>query len=183
MAVKEDPAAGQPAREALLTRVELFAGLDRLDLAKLAAYLEPVEVDDGGEVFHQGEPGDSLYVVAHGRFGVFIAAPEGTGEMRVATLAAGDLFGEMSVFTSEPRSASVRADGGGEALRLERGRFLDLLRREPTISLAIAATLSRRLRASNLAHAQARRFAFAYTALTLLGLALSIPYWRLLGLL
>lgn len=32
-------------------------------------------------------------------------------------------------------------------------------------------------------HAQARRFAFAYTALTLLGLALSIPYWRLLGLL
>ena len=31
-------------------------------------------------------------------------------------------------------------------------------------------------------HAQAQRFAFAYTALTLLGLALSIPYWRLLGL-
>ena len=32
-------------------------------------------------------------------------------------------------------------------------------------------------------HAQAQRFAFAYTALTLLGLVLSVPYWRLLGLL
>jgi len=32
-------------------------------------------------------------------------------------------------------------------------------------------------------HAQARRFAFAYTALVLVGLMVSVPYWRLLGLL
>lgn len=151
MRVKED------AQE-LLTKVELFAGLDRVDLAKLAAHLDPVKAEDGGEVFHQGEPGDSLYVVACGRFGVFVAAGEGAGEIRVATLSAGDLFGEMSLFTNEPRSATVRAEGGGEALRLERGRFLDLLRREPTISLAIAATLSRRLRSSNLARLESEAF-------------------------
>lgn len=49
--------------EELLTRVDLFAGLGRIELAKLAAYLESVEVAQGQEVVRQGEPGDSLYIV------------------------------------------------------------------------------------------------------------------------
>ena len=55
--------------EELLTRVGLFAALGRVELAKLAAYLDPVELDAGGEVFRQGETGDSLYVVASGALG------------------------------------------------------------------------------------------------------------------
>ena len=64
--------------EELLTRVPLFEGLGRVELARLAAQLDLVEVDDGRAVVRQGEPGDTLYVVAGGSFGVF-AAPSGEG--------------------------------------------------------------------------------------------------------
>jgi CRP-like cAMP-binding protein len=50
----------------LLASVDLFAGLDRVTLAKLAAHLEPVLVDPGAAVFRQGDPGDAFYLVVRG---------------------------------------------------------------------------------------------------------------------
>src|SRR6185436_9856630 len=120
--------------EELLTRVGLFAALGRVELAKLAAYLDPVELAAGADVFRQGDTGDSLYVVAAGTLGVFVAAADGGSTLRVGAL-----------FTGEPRSATVRADDPSTILQLPRDRFLALVVREPTISLTIAATLSLRL--------------------------------------
>jgi CRP-like cAMP-binding protein/di/tricarboxylate transporter len=140
--------------EDLLTRVGLFAALGRVELAKLAAYLDPVELTTGGEVFRQGETGDSLYVVAAGTLGVFVAAAAGGSTLRVGTLTPGDLFGEMALFTGEPRSATIRADGPSTILQMPRDRFLALVIREPTISLTIAATLSQRLRSANAARVE-----------------------------
>src|SRR5262245_12764962 len=153
-----------PARpEELLTRVGLFAALGRVELAKLAAYLDPVELIAGGEVFRQGETGDSLYVVASGALGVFVASADGGSTLRVGTLAAGDLFGEMALFTGEPRSATIRADGPSTILQMPRDRFLALVVREPTISLTIAATLSQRLRSAN--EARVEHAGFVATAI------------------
>ena len=129
----------------VLTRVDLFAGLDRVTLAKLAAHLEIVSVDAGAAVVRQGDPGDAFYVVVKGAFGVYVAPPEGE-ESRVNGLGPGAPFGEMALLTGRPRSASVRAETPAEVLRLDRGRFLDLVRREPQIGLALAATLCERLR-------------------------------------
>ena len=149
--------------EDLLTRVGLFAALGRVELAKLAAYLDPVELVAGGEVFRQGETGDSLYVVALGALGVFVASPDGGSTLRVGTLTAGDLFGEMALFTGEPRSATIRADGPSTVLQMPRDRFLALVVREPTISLTIAATLSQRLRSAN--EARVEHAGFVATAI------------------
>src|SRR6185436_6803057 len=140
--------------EELLTRVGLFAALGRVELAKLAAYLDPVELAAGADVFRQGDTGDSLYVVAAGTLGVFVAAADGGSTLRVGTLTSGDLFGEMALFTGEPRSATVRADDPSTILQLPRDRFLALVVREPTISLTIAATLSLRLRSANAARVE-----------------------------
>ncbi len=92
-------------------------------------------------------PGTLSIIVTRGRFGVFASSPDGAGETRLGSLSPVEPFGEMALLTDEPRSATVRAEGPGEVLRLDRTRFLDLLRREPAVALAIAATLSRRLRA------------------------------------
>lgn len=133
----------------LLSRVDLFARLDRVTLAQLAAYLEPVTVAARSAVCRQGDPPDGLYIVTRGTFGVYTASPDGQGEARVGSLAAGDAFGEMGLLADEPRSATVRAEGDGEVLWLERARFLGLLDRQPTTARQIAATLSRRLQATN----------------------------------
>lgn len=129
----------------LLGQVDLFAGLDKVTLAKLAAYLQPLSYQAGAIIFHQAEPGDAFYLVASGAVGVYTADKSGTGETRLEVLRAGEPFGEMALLTNSPRTASIKAESDCEVLRLERGAFLDLVRQQPGVALAIAATLSRRL--------------------------------------
>lgn len=134
------------AHAELLARVDLFAGLSRLTLAKLAAHLVPVRLAGGDVLFGQGDPGDSFYIVTEGEIGVYVSGAG--GEARVAVLGAGDPVGEMALLTNSPRSATIRAERDGALLRLDRTRFLRLVREEPEVLLAIAATLSRRLQAT-----------------------------------
>lgn len=133
----------------LLQRAELFSGLNRMALAQVAAHVDTLRLGDGDAVFAQGDPPDALYVVGAGHLGVFARLGDGHDEVRLNTLRPGEVFGEMALLTDEPRSATVRADSGGaEVLRLERERFLDLVRVEPTVAHIIAATLTRRLRSN-----------------------------------
>jgi di/tricarboxylate transporter len=133
----------------LLARVDLFAGLDRVTLAKLAAHLEPVPLKAGADVFRQGDPGEAFYLVVRGSVGVYASASDGLAETRLNTLGPGAPFGEMALLGDRPRSATIRADREAEVLRLERARFLSLVRREPQVALAVAATLSERLRVAD----------------------------------
>jgi CRP-like cAMP-binding protein/di/tricarboxylate transporter len=139
-----------------LTRVDLFAHLDRVALARLAASAEALPVQPQEEVCRQGDPADGLYVVADGIFGVYATGPDGVHETRIAELRPGDHFGEMALLNNEPRSATVRADGQGAVLQLERARFEELMRHEPEIAHGVAAALSRRLRERDRAPGQSR---------------------------
>ena len=56
-----------PILEDLLVRVPLFAEVDRLALAQLAAHLDPIVLEEGETVCRQGEPGDCLFVLTAGR--------------------------------------------------------------------------------------------------------------------
>jgi di/tricarboxylate transporter len=143
----------------LLAKVKLFAGLDRVTLAKLAARLESVTVPHGTELFRQGDQGDAFYLVARGTLGAFVSADDGRPEQRVNTFNRGDPFAEMALLTDHPRAATIRADTDAEVLRLERARFLALVQEEPSVALAIAASLGDRLRARDLPARQAGRAA------------------------
>jgi len=138
-------------RAELLRQVELFAGLDRVTLSKLAARLEAVPVADGTILCRQGDPADGPYLICRGHFGIFVAPEPGFGEIRLSGCARGDVIGEMALLTNEGRAATVRAEGDGEVLHLHRTAFLEIVRRDPSVALAVAATLSRRLREANAA--------------------------------
>ena len=136
-----------PAR--VLSQVPLFAGLDRVTFAKLAARFERVRFGPGELVFQEGDPGDAFYVVLRGTFSDFVGAPDTGGDTRLATRGPGATFGEIALLSNRPRSTTVRADAPAEALRLERGRFLELVAQEPAVALAIAAALSERVWLAN----------------------------------
>src|SRR5918997_5266075 len=96
----------RPAHAELLDRVDLFAGLDRVTLARLAGCVRSCALSAGAAVCHQGQPADGLYIVAQGTFGVFVSSENGSSEVRVGTLSPGDYFGEMALLEGEPRSAT-----------------------------------------------------------------------------
>ena len=62
----------EPNLEDFLTRVPLFAEIDRLALAQLAAHLDPIVLQEGETVCRQGEPGDCLFVLTAGRLAVHV---------------------------------------------------------------------------------------------------------------
>ena len=130
----------------LLREVELFAGLDRVTLSKLAGRLEPMVLQPGATLIRQGDPPGDFYLISRGVFGIYVAA-HGGRERRLSGVTRGDPIGEMALLTGESRSATVRAESDGEVLRLRRGEFLGLVQQDPSVPLAIAVTLSRRLRA------------------------------------
>lgn len=131
----------------LLRQVDLFSSLDRVTLAKIAAHLQPLFYKTGSVIFRQGEVGNAFYLVATGSVGVYTLDDSGLVETQIKVLHAGEPFGEMALLNSIARTATIKAETDCEVMRLERGAFTDLVREQPSVALAIAGTLSRRLAA------------------------------------
>ena len=127
----------------------LFAGLDRVALAKLAAHFERVGFGPGEIVFREGDPGDAFYVVLHGAFSDYVGVAGDRRRPAARDAGSGGDVRDIALLSNRPRSTTVRADGAAEALRLERGRFLGLVAKEPAVALAIAAALSERVWLAN----------------------------------
>ena len=120
-----------------------FARSRRGQLATLVPSLYDVEYGLGEIICREGETGNTLYVL---RSGVVEVLTHGTrGEERhVADLTAPAFFGEMSLLTGEPRSATVRAKSDARVLVVEREGFDGLFRSNPSIAETISRTLAKR---------------------------------------
>jgi small-conductance mechanosensitive channel/CRP-like cAMP-binding protein len=130
---KEPTAADEEAlraeRERLLAGVDLFAALDDAHRAAVAGRTRIVEFADGETIVREGEPGGTMYIVASGRVHVVLAA----GQSRVATIEPGGYFGEMSLLTGAPRSATVVAEGDVRVLEIGAEVFRQLGEASPHI--------------------------------------------------
>ena len=90
----------------------LFQGLGRRARRRLMEAAQLLDSPIGEQVLTQGEQGTDLYIVRHGRFVV-----ERQGQ-QVASLSAGDWFGELALLGQQVRTASVRAEEHGQLVRL-----------------------------------------------------------------
>ncbi|NIR97208.1 MAG: cyclic nucleotide-binding domain-containing protein, partial [Gammaproteobacteria bacterium] len=106
----ESPAQAK-AREALhdtlskLRQVSLFGGFSDGELVRLLKICRTRQFGQGTYVFHEGEPGHSLYVLVAGRLNISTVVG---GQAKVLVeMTPGDCFGEMAIISAEPRSADA----------------------------------------------------------------------------
>ena len=83
----------------------------------------------GAYLFEEGQPADCMYIVKSGELEVIISGEN--KEMIITTLTAGQLVGEMSLFSKRSRSASIRALTDTELVKLPYKKLQDDLRHMP----------------------------------------------------
>ena len=128
---------------AFFRRIPVFASLDPASLKLLAFSSSYLTFNDGEALCHQGEPGDSVFVIDEGEVEVTIrvdAVP-----IHLATLGKHDLFGEMAVICNLPRTADVWARSPLKVLRIEGDVFLRLVTANPDAALGVMRVLTERL--------------------------------------
>ena len=139
------PANDANSNDAYIRDVPLLARLPDEDVTLLASRGRVRRFSAGTTIFHEGDPGDALYVVVDGR--VRISRLSGSGsEATLAIVGKGDCFGEFALFDSRPRSATAIAQVPTRTFVVSREDFRDWVRQRPEASLALLETLSLRLR-------------------------------------
>jgi CRP/FNR family transcriptional regulator, cyclic AMP receptor protein len=128
-----------------LTKCPLFAGMDADSLLAITRSLRGRRFRRGEVLFHEGDPGDALFIVASGAVKVVVPSEDGD-EAILATLRRGDFLGELALLDGAPRSASAIALEPTVALALPRDQFRSLVASEPAIRDALLAALSGELR-------------------------------------
>ncbi len=139
------------ARVQLLRSLELFAPLTDEERLALASELKPSPFVAGDIATRQGEPADSLYILARGHVGIFHDSADGTqpARQRLATLHAPAYFGEMGLLTGQPRGATVVAEAEVLCYRLGKPGFEAILRSRPELAKALSQTLAARQAAND----------------------------------
>jgi NTE family protein len=139
-------ADGHSHREALLVRylTPLFGDLAPDTIGFLREHVQWIELPAGGVLMEQGAPGDSAYLSVSGRLRVYMTGEAGAPRM-VRELGRGEVIGEMSLYTGEPRSATVVAIRDSLLARLAKPDFESLLARNPRASIAITRQIIGRL--------------------------------------
>ena len=111
----------------------------------------------GEAIISEGADGTSMFVLVSGETSVVVGSPAGEGT-RVATLNAGDCFGEMSVLTGEKRSASVLAISDCRVLEITKPVFAEIIARDQGLLPRLSELLaSRQMQNDGIAAAQAQR--------------------------
>ncbi|HEY1596493.1 MAG TPA: Crp/Fnr family transcriptional regulator [Thermoleophilaceae bacterium] len=140
--------AGSERTAQLLGGVTIFSGLTPEELLDLASVAVPRRWSSGEVIFREGDNGDTCYVVEHGSVRVTRNHSDGR-TITLAELRPGDLFGELAMFDSERRSATVEAAEDTSGVALLAGDLRRLLLRHPEISIKLLSAFADRLKEAN----------------------------------
>ena len=110
--------------------------------SEVMAYLERKKVDGGQEIYHQGDPADTLDLVAVGRLNIEVAGKDGQ-RLGVRRMMTHTVVGEMGFFRQAARSASVSSGGPTTLFTLTRANFDRMRRERPDLATAVAEFIVR----------------------------------------
>lgn len=130
-----------PCDPSFLANIQMFELLNEGDRVALAAVVDELSVPAGHTLFQAGDPGDSLFIVRSGEIELFIKDTAGQ-RIVLTTSEAGDMFGELAMLDTGPRTATALALTDSEVLVLDRDDLVLLFQRQPEAALHMLAALS-----------------------------------------
>lgn len=111
----------------------LFGDMSEDELIAFMRGLRLLTFEPGDVILTEGHPGDSLFVVSSGLVKAFVNDAGPTGQRLVRTMSDGDFFGEISILSGKPRTATVTAATRVELLEMDRPTLDEMLKSQPRI--------------------------------------------------
>jgi CRP-like cAMP-binding protein len=129
---KSQPGKDEPLFKQKVPKSPLFEVLSDEERDALVREMEVETHNEGDIVISEGDAGSSMYLIASGEVKVYTRGSAGT-PVYLAQLGAGDFFGEVSVLTGKPRTATITAAQRTELLRLDKVKLDNALAKYPGI--------------------------------------------------
>jgi len=136
----------------LLKKSPMFSEAQTDDLRTVAQAMEEQTFFKDDRIFDINGQGDNMYIIERGRVGISLNKDPSVKGKYIATLEAGDCFGEMNLLDDQPRSATAHALEDTSVLTLEKERLRGLVINYPELSLSMLRSLSLRIRSANETH-------------------------------
>lgn len=130
-----------PCHPDYLVNIRMFEHLNDDDRVTLSNVIDELKIPEGQTLFQAGDPGDSLFIMRVGQIELFIKDTVGQ-KIILHTAQAGDMFGELAMLDSGPRTATALALVDSEVLELDRDDLILLFQRKPEAALNMLASLS-----------------------------------------
>ena len=140
-----EPSAGksEPLFSRPVPKSPLFEVLSEEERDALVREMELESHEEGSVIISEGQPGASMYIIANGEVKVFTHGTSGT-TVYLARLGEGDFFGEVSMLTGKPRTATITASQRTELLRLDKEKLDNALATYPGIRRVLNEFYKRR---------------------------------------
>lgn len=140
-----------------LKKVPLFSSLSEEDLDTLCEMITEVELDQGGVLFSEGEPGDKAFVIKEGE--IEILKSSAGREVQLAVRKQGEVIGEMSLLEAAPRMATGRARTHTILLAVSHDQLEHLLNTSPSAARSMLNTITARFKSTELLLRQSEKMA------------------------
>ncbi len=131
-----------------MRKAPLFSPLDDQEAETLISTMSASRLERGDVLFHEGDQGDRLYVIAEGKIKLGRTSTDGR-ENLLAILGPGEMFGELSLFDPGPRTATATAVAETQLVSMGQDQLRDVLHQRPNVALTLLTALARRLRRTN----------------------------------
>jgi CRP/FNR family transcriptional regulator, cyclic AMP receptor protein len=123
----------------LLSQVPLFSGCSKKELRQIATLADEIDLRTGKVLTRQGASGREFFVLLEGTVEVVRDGKQ------IATLGAGDFFGEMALVSNIPRTATVTATSPIRALVVVDRDFRRLLKEDPSVAVKVLGAMAERM--------------------------------------
>ena len=130
---------GSNSKVDLIKGVPLFASASKQELAEIASIADEIDLPEGKVLIQEGDTGREFFVLIDG------TAEVARGGKKVATIGAGDFFGEIALIAKTPRNATITATSPVRALVITDRAFRQLLDHAPQIQIGVLTALAERL--------------------------------------